>query len=289
MRQPLRDNLAALRDKPAVQSFLNRAARATTSMPARTIRSFVLTAASALTAGLACAQGGVPQKPFHLVQRIDEMLVGVDAISLDVVGRDHVAGTYFLVHARKPSPMIGYANYVVDCRTPRRMAILSSFMPSGRLEESTPFVQPARRSGQIDVSKLSFSDVYVMDGTAFVAEFTCQASSAPGRAAQIAQDLVQRGGPADSRSLYCDVRPDSGQAARRVEVRFSEAENVVAVNGQWLSSGFLAKNEVVFGAGAQWRLNRQNRTVRLMRDNGTLLFTGACDSRPDAPAAPAKP
>lgn len=258
-------------------------------MPPRFLRSIVLTATAAFTAALACAQPVAPQQPFHLVQRIDEMLVGVDAISLDVVGRDHVAGTYFLVHAQKPSPMIGYANYVVDCRVPRRMAILSSFMPSGRLEENAPFVQPPRRSGQIDVTRLQFADVHVMDGTAFVADFSCQASSAPGRAAQIAQELVQHGGPADSASLYCDMRPDSGKPVRRVEVRYSPAENAVAVNGQWLSSGFTAKNEVVFGVGAQWRLDLRKRTVRLMRDNGKLLFTGACDSRPDAAPAAARP
>ncbi|KQP20508.1 hypothetical protein ASF43_27130 [Pseudorhodoferax sp. Leaf267] len=235
--------------------------------------------------GVAIAQPATPQQPFHLVQRIDEMLVGVDAISLDVVGRDHVAGTYFLVHARKPSPMVGYANYVVDCRTPRRIAILSSFMPSGRLEENTPFVQPPRRSGRLDVTQLTFGDVHVMDGTAFVADFTCAASAAPGRAAHIAQELVRNGGPADSASLYCDMRPDSGKPARRVQVRYSPSENAVAVNGQWLSSGFLVNHEVVFGAGAQWRLDRGKRTVRLVRDNGKLLFTGSCDTQPDAAAA----
>ena len=255
-------------------------------MPPRFVLSTLLIATAA---GITAPASAAPQQAFHLVQRIDEMLVGVDAISLDIVGRDHVAGTYFLVHANKPSPIVGYANYVVDCRTPRRMAILSSFMPSGRLEESTPFVQPARRSGQIDVTGLSFAEVHVMDGTAFVADFTCQASSAPGRAGQIAQALVQHGGPPDSASLYCDMRPDSGKPVRRVQVQYSRAESAVAVNGQWLSSGFIAQDEVGFGAGAQWRLDLRKRTVRLMRDNGKLLFTGACDSRPDAAPATARP
>lgn len=258
-------------------------------MPSRFLCSIVLSASAACSAAPAGAEPAPPPPAFHLVQRIDEVLVGVDAISLSVAGRDHVAGTYFLVHALRPSPMIGYANYVVDCRTPRRMAILSSFMPSGRLEENTPFVQPARRSGQLDMTGLQFADVHVMDGTAFVADFSCQASSTPGRAGQIAQDLVQRGGPADSTSLYCDMRPDSGKPVRRVEVRYSQAENAVAVNGQWLSSAFTAQNEVVFGAGAQWRLDLRKRSIRLVRDNGKLLFTGACDSRPDAAPTVARP
>ncbi len=239
------------------------------------------TLAGAVPAALAQAA-----PPFHLVQRIDEMLVGVDTIALDVVGRDHVAGTYFLVHARKPAPMIGYANYVVDCREPRRLAVLSSVMPSGRLEPETPFLQPPRRTGQIDVAQLSFGAVHVMDGTAFVAAFSCQASSSPGRAAQIARELVEQGGPADTQSLYCDMQPDSGKSPRRVEVRFSPADDVVAVNGRWLSSGFLVKDEVVFGAGAQWRIDRRKLTARLVRDNGKQLYKGSCDTRPP-PAEPA--
>lgn len=252
-------------------------------------RSTLLAAVLAAASALASAQPAQPPQAFQRVQRIDEILVGVDQISLDVVDRDHVAGTYFLVHADRPSPLIGYANYVVDCREPRQLAVLSSVMPSGRLEPDTPFEQPARRSGQIDVRQLTFSAVHVLDGTFFVAAFSCQASSAPGRARQIAAELVARGGPADLTSLYCELRPDSDRPPRRVEVRFSPAENAVAVNGQWLSSGFLAGDEVVFGAGAQWRVSRKARTARLVRDNGQVLFKGTCDTRPDAAPAPAKP
>lgn len=217
-----------------------------------------------------------------MVQHIDDMLVGVDAIALDVVDRDHVAGTYFLVNAQRPTPLVGYANYVVDCRAPQRIAILNSVMPSGRLEPDQPFVQPPRRSGRTDLASLAFGPTHVLDGTAFVAAFSCEASGAPGRAAQIAADLVARGGPADRRSLFCRMQPDSGQPARRVEVRYSTSENAVAVNGQWLSSGFLSGDEVVFGAGAQWRVDTRKRQARLVRDDGSQLFEGDCDSRPDA-------
>ncbi|MFT3719403.1 hypothetical protein [Pseudorhodoferax sp.] len=238
-----------------------------------------------LALALAATAPRAQQPPFHLVQRIDEMLVGVDAIALDVVDRDHVAGTYFLVNAHRPAPLVGYANYVVDCREPRRIAILSSVMPSGRLEPEQPFAQPPRRSGAIDPAGLAFGAVHVMDGTAFVAAFTCRASSAPGRAAQIAAELAAHGGPADGASLYCTMQPDSGRPPRRVEVRWSVAEQAVAVNGQWLSSGFLAGDEVVFGTGAQWRVDRRKRTARLVRDDGRQLFKGDCDTRPDAAAA----
>ncbi len=230
------------------------------------------------------ASGQLPlHKPFHLVQKIDETLVGVDSISLDILGRDHVAGTYFLVHARQPSPIIGYANFVVDCREPLRMATVSASMPSGRLEPETPFAQPPRRTGQLDLEKLNFVPVHVLDGTRFVAEFACGASSQPGRAAQLAARLVETGGPPDTASLYCDMQSDSGSMLRRgVEVRYSVAEDVVAVNGQWLSSGFVTDDEIVFGAGAQWRVSRRGGGARLVRDNGAVLFTGECSVRPPA-------
>jgi hypothetical protein len=83
------------------------------------------------------------------------------------------------------------------------------------------------------------------------------------------------------------MQPDSGQPARRVEVRYSAAENAVAVNGQWLSSGFLSGDEVVFGAGAQWRVNTRERRVRLVRDDGRQLFEGDCSTQPE-PAVPAR-
>lgn len=222
---------------------------------------------------------------FHMVQRIDDMLVGVDAVALDVVDGNHVAGTYFLVHAQRPSPLAGYANYVVDCRAPVRLAVLGSAMPSGRLEADQPFVQPPRRSGRTDLSSLRFEPTHVLDGTAFVAAFSCEASRSPGRAARIAAELAAQGGPEDRRSLYCQMQPDSGKAVRRAEVRYSAADNAVAVNGQWLSSGFLAGQEVVFGTGAQWRVDLRTQRARLVRDDGVVLFEGACDSRPDAASA----
>ena len=232
-----------------------------------------------LGAAAAMAQSAAPAS-FHLVQRIDETLVGVDPVALDVLGRDHVAGTYFLVHAKQPTPLIGYANYVVDCRPPLRIATVNAVMPSGRLEPATPFEQPPRRTGAVDLTVLRFTPVQVMDGTRMVAEFSCRASSAPGRARQIAQELAEQGGPPDSTRLYCALQPDAGGTPRPVEVRFSPAEDVVAVNGQWLSSGFLVGDEVVFGSGAQWRIDRGTRVARLVRDDGVVLHTGSCDSRP---------
>lgn len=250
-----------------------------TGVESSSARGWILAWACGLGVLQAAAQPAAPAS-FHLVQRIDETLVGVDNISLDVLGRNHVAGTYFLVHAKQPAPLIGYANYVVDCREPVSIAVANAVMPSGRLEPATPFVQPPRRSGAIDVDKLQFSPVHVMDGTRMVAEFSCRTSSAPGRARQIAQELAERGGPADSQRLYCDLRPDAGAAPRRVEVRFSPVEDVVAVNGQWLSSGFLVGEEIVFGTGAQWRIDRSLRQARLVRDDGVVLHTGGCDARP---------
>ena len=239
---------------------------------------------------LAAAQAPAQQRtppappPFHLVQRVDEMLVGVDSVAMAILDRDHVAGTYFLINARKPSPIAGYANYVVDCREPMRMATTSSAMPSGSLEPETPFLQPPRRNGGLDVNSLRYEPVHVLDGTRFVAEFACRVTNQFGRAAQIARQLYESGGPKDLARIYCDLRSDSGKQREGVEVRYSEEENVVAVNGQWLSSGFLSGDEIVFGTGAQWRVDRKEQTARLVRDDGTRLLTVACDTRPPAKA-----
>lgn len=242
-----------------------------------------VTLVPALLATAPQAQPAAPQAPFHLVQRIDEMLVGVDMVALAPLDRHHVAGTYFLVHAHKPAPLVGYASYVVDCRPPARMAILSSVMPSGRLEPEQPLAPaPRRGAAAIDLAALQFGPVHVMDGTALVAAFTCQASSAPGRAAQIAQDLAAHGGPPDSQRLYCLLRPDGDRPPRRVELRYSAAEHAVAVDGQWLSSGFVSGHEIVFGTGAQWRVDTRRRIARLVRDDGRQLFRGDCDTRAEA-------
>ncbi|MDR7379122.1 hypothetical protein J2X19_003816 [Rhodoferax ferrireducens] len=228
---------------------------------------------------LAWAADAPASKDMQIVQRIDDVLVGVDAVSLEILGRRHVAGTYFLINLRRPSPVAGYADFVADCQGPLRIATLSSTLPSGSLQPEPPPLLP-RRATALDLESLSFNPVHMLDGTWLVAEFACRSSSQPGAARHIARQLREKGGPPDMLSVYCDLQADGSNETRRgVEVRFSEQDDAVAVNHQWLSSGFVSDTEVVFGSGAQWVVDRQARRARLLGGSGALLFEGKCDSR----------
>ena len=221
-------------------------------------------------------------KDMQIVQRIDDVLVGVDAVSLAIIDRSHVAGSYFLINLHQPSPVAGTAEFVADCQSPPRLATLASSLPSGSIQPEIPLLQ--RRATALDIASLTFNPVHMLDGSWMVAEFACRSTSQPGRARQIAQELLEKGGPPDMRSLWCDLQADgSTQTRRSAEVRYSASDDAVAVQTQWLSSGFVSDTEVLFGSGAQWIVDRQPSRARLLGSGGALLFTGACRSTPPAP------
>jgi hypothetical protein len=221
-------------------------------------------------------------KDMQIVQRIDDVLVGVDAVSLAIIDRRHVAGSYFLINLHQPSPVSGTAEFVADCQGPLRLATLASSLPSGALKPETPL--PQRRATALDIASLTFNPVHMLDGSWMVAEFACRSTSQPGRARQIAQELLEKGGPPDMLRLWCDLQADgSTQTRRSAEVRFSATDDAVAVQTQWLSSGFVSDTEVVFGSGAQWIVDRQASRARLLGAGGALLYEGACSSVPPPP------
>ena len=221
-------------------------------------------------------------KDMQIVQRIDDVLVGVDAVSLAIIDRRHVAGSYFLINLHQPSPVAGTAEFVADCQSPLRLATLVSSLPSGSIKPETPLLQ--RRATALDIASLVFAPVHMLDGSWMVAEFACRSSSQPGRARQIAQELLEKGGPPDQLRLWCDLQPNGSKQTRRsAEVRYSASDNAVAVQTQWLSSGFVSDTEVVFGSGAQWIVDRQPSRARLLGPGGARLFMGACRSTPPAP------
>jgi hypothetical protein len=236
--------------------------------------------------GFCASAGAAPEMPsskdMQIVQRIDDVLVGVDAVSLAIISRRHVAGSYFLINLRQPSPVAGTAEFVADCQGPLRLATMASSLPSGSIKSETPLLQ--RRATALDIDGLTFNPVHMLDGSWMVAEFACRSTSQPGRARQIAQELLEKGGPPDIRSLWCDLQADgSTQTRRGAEVRFSTADDAVAVQTQWLSSGFVSDTEVVFGSGAQWIVDRQASRARLLGAGGALLYEGACSSVPPPP------
>jgi hypothetical protein len=225
------------------------------------------------------AAGAPASKDMQIVQRIDDVLLGVDVVSLEVLDRTHVAGTYFLINLHQPSPVAGYAQFVADCKVPLRLATLASSLPSATLVAPPPLQARTARPEMADVAALDFRPVHMLDGSWMVADFACRASSQPSRAPQIARQLLETGGPPDTRALYCDLRPDGSTEVRRsVPIRYSVADDAVAVQAQWLSSGFVSDTEVLFGSGAQWVVDRLGDRARLIGTGGALLFTGACEA-----------
>lgn len=201
---------------------------------------------------------------YQLLQRVDDVLFGMDNLSLVILDRRHVAGTLLRINVFQPSPVRGSTEFVADCQKPLRVAAV-----------------PAGSRGRPQPERLEFVPAKVLDGTWFAAEFACEATRQPGRAARLARDLFERGGPEDMQTVYCELQPDGSEQARPgVEVRFSESADAVAVNRQWLSSGSVSPEEVKFGTHSTWHVDRQALHVRRTAPSGEMLFSGSCDRRP---------
>ncbi|MEO8546543.1 MAG: hypothetical protein ABJA49_12850 [Betaproteobacteria bacterium] len=226
---------------------------------------WLLALACAVTWGAAHAQW-TSNRGYQLLQRIDDVLFGIDNLSLEILDRDHVAGTLLRINVDKPYPLRGQTHFVVDCRKPIRMAQLTG-----------------KAGARIDPDKLEYADVTLLDGSWAGAEFACESTRQPGRASQVARRIYERGGPDDMQTLYCDLQPDGSTEVRHgVEVRYSASASAVAVNQQWLSSGSVNDEEVRFGINSQWRINRKALDIRRSAAGGEMLFSGLCDRRPPA-------
>lgn len=226
-------------------------------------RALLLVAVLATTGSASLAQWA-SNRGYQLLQRVDDVLFGVDNLSLRILSQRYVAGTLLQINVDQPAPVRNRIEFVADCRQPLRFAIRSGDAGSDVAPDS-----------------LEFADAALLDGTWFAAEFACESTRQPGRAARIARDLFERGGPPDMLTIYCDLQPDGSQELRPgVEVRYSATANAVAVNRQWLSSGSVTPEEVRFGANSKWRINRQALDVRRTAVHGEMLFSGQCDRRP---------
>ncbi|MCB2040369.1 MAG: hypothetical protein KDH48_06015 [Rhodoferax sp.] len=222
----------------------------------------------ALALAIACATQAqwASNRGYQLLQRVDDVLFGVDNLSLQILDRTHVAGTLLHINVDRPYPVRSRVDFVAECATPMRLAIRT-----GRASDRAP------------LESLEFSDVSWLDGSWAAAEFACESTRQPGRAAQLAREMYERGGPPDTEVVYCDLQPDGSTEVRKgVEVRFSPSANAVSVNRQWLSSGSVTADEVRFGANSVWRINRQALDIRRSAPGGEMLFSGLCDRR--APA-----
>ncbi len=221
-------------------------------------------------------------KGLQLVQRVDNVLFGVDPISLAPLGNRHVSGVLVRVNASQPSPVLGYSHFVADCKKPLRMHIVAT-APSPL--ELAPQGASARARYSAATAAIEgvgvFAKAHMLDGSWAVAEFACDSTQRPARTAQIARELFDNGGPSDMRIALCDLQTDGDLRTRQdVEVRFSDAEKVVAVNKQWLSSGRVTDSEISFGSGAaRWRIDRAAAEASLVHPGGKVAFVGSCIAR----------
>lgn len=216
-----------------------------------------------VASGLVHAQW-TSNRGYQLLQRIDDVLFGIDNLSLEILDRDHVSGTLLRINVDKPYPLRGQTNFVVDCRKPMRMA-----------------ARTGKNDTRVDPEKLEYADVALLDGTWAGAEFACESTRQPGRASQVARRIYERGGPDDTQTIYCDLQPDGSDEVRHgVEVRYSASASAVAVNQQWLSTGSVTDDEVRFGLNSRWRIHRKALDIRRSAPSGEMLFSGLCDRRP---------
>lgn len=217
-------------------------------------------------------------KGVQLVQRIDDILIGVDPISLAIIDRQHVSGVAVRVNANQPSPALDYRHFVADCNNPVRLVVLST-APSPL--DLTPLGASSRArvaAAEAVLKTAPFTKAAMLDGSRSVAEFACKTTATPARAVQIAKELFETGGPPDVRTALCDLQPDGAFVTREdVEVRFSDSEKVVAVANQWLTSGQVTDTEISFGSGgSRWRIDRNTADASLIGGDGKILFVGSC-------------
>ena len=224
------------------------------------------------------AQTAGQTKSVLLVQRIDDVLYGVDPISLALVDAHHVSGVLVRVNVNQPSPALGYIHFVADCRLPMRMALLATALSPLDLTPQGASARARLAAANASLSSGLFLKTRILDASRATAEFACATSQRPARAVQIAKDLFEKGGPSDMRSALCDLRPDGASQTREdVQVRFSDAEKVVSVNNQWMSTGIVTDTEISFGRGpARWKIDRDTAEASLVTAAGKVVFMGSC-------------
>ncbi len=233
------------------------------------------TAASSV---LAETPAGPPVGNFQMVQRVDDVLYGVDAVSLAILDQRRVRGTFVRVSVERPSPILGYTRFIADCREPVGLALVSSSNLNGKTHPDGSPQYLEVRAEPVAVDAMDYEPGALLDGTQMVAQFACQASLRPGAAPAIAQALYESGGPADTRALKCTLLPDGGtQPVPDVPLRYSESAQAVAVNHQWLASSVVTPRQIQFGSGYdKWTIDRQSGQAQLLRPDGSLRFASTC-------------
>ena len=250
----------------------------------KTVAALLLFVLAGGAAAQTSAQTSSQTKAVLLVQRIDDVLYGVDPISLALVDAHHVSGVLVRVSAtlsgsvNQPIPPLSYTHFVADCRLPLRLGVLSTASSPFDLTPQGASARARLASATVVLGSSMFVKTKMLDASRSTAEFACATSQRPARAVQIAKDLFENGGPSDMRTALCDLRPNgANQTHEDVSVRFSDSEKVVSVNNQWMSTGTVTDAEISFGSGpARWKIDRDTAEASLVTAAGTVMFMGSC-------------
>ena len=139
----------------------------------------VLLSASGLGA---LAQTSAQSKAVLLVQRIDDVLYGVDPISLALVDAHHVSGVLVRVSAslsvnvnanqpNQPSPPLSYTHFVADCRLPLRLATLATATSPLDLTPQGASARARLASANAALGGSAFVKTKILDASRSTAEF----------------------------------------------------------------------------------------------------------------------
>ena len=250
----------------------------------KSLAALLLLVMACSAAAQSSAQSSAQSKAVLLVQRIDDVLYGVDPISLALVDAHHVSGVLVRVNAtlsgnvNQSSPPLSYTHFVADCRLPLRLATLATALSPFDLTPQGASARARLASANASLGSSAFVKTKMLDASRSTAEFACATSQRPARAVQIAKDLFENGGPSDMRTALCDLQPNGANQTREdVHVRFSDSEKVVSVNNQWMSTGTLTDAEISFGSGpARWKIDRDTAEASLVNSAGKVIFMGSC-------------
>ncbi len=240
--------------------------------------------AVALAAVNSAAQSPSGKGPL-LLQRIDDVLYGVDPISLAIVDNRYVSAILVRVNAAKPHSPLNYTHFVADCKGAGQVAFLAvSVSPMDLTPQGASF-RARLQAVQAALSApggAKFAKPAMLDGSRNMADFVCAASQRPSQAVALAKGILENSGPTDLRTALCDLQPDGVFVTREdVTVRFSDREKTVSVNNQWLTSGQVTPTEISFGSGtAKWRIDRASAEANLIDSTGRVIFAGSCVEKP---------
>jgi hypothetical protein len=233
-----------------------------------------------------------------MLQHIDEHLIGVDP-ALGIVDEQHISGIGLRLPsssvpaltsnqastppptATRPAPV--YVHFVARCTGGLQWAQLREAASPMDLTPQGGSIRARTLAAREALATAALKPSDLRDGSRAWAQFACAASVRPAQAAQIAKEIAAQLGAWDMRVALCDLRANGNTSTHEdVEVRFSDQEKVVSVNGQWFAQAQVTDTEISFGNGsARWKIDRASAEATLVDvATGKELFAGSCVAGP---------